>query len=245
MPADMSALRDELFRLRLAADEVEALRARVAELERQRAVLIDQTQRLHDERESLRSEYPRAWMLSARGVDVACERCAGLGVYMYSDSTTWSHGAGGQGSPTDVCDVCWGTGDAHRKGVDLAALRPALIAARLSAANADEMRGVIAVQEAEIARLRGEGVDASALGPVRVEHAGGVCTVVIPRTPRATGPDEKGAREYLAARLRVTADNVERGASPTRCPHVGLPCLTCRGGEMACERVPDVERGAK
>ena len=57
-----------------------------------------------------------------RGVETPCEVCAGLGVRSYDNSSTWSHGVGCASMTTDVCDQCWGTGDAQRHGVNLRGL---------------------------------------------------------------------------------------------------------------------------
>lgn len=53
------------------------------------------------------------------GVDDPCERCHGAGRYMYSHGSTWRGGVGTTGMEWDVCDLCWGTGDKHKTGVDL------------------------------------------------------------------------------------------------------------------------------
>lgn len=53
------------------------------------------------------------------GVDDPCERCHGAGRYMYGHGSTWRGGVGTTGMAWDVCDVCWGTGDKHKTGVDL------------------------------------------------------------------------------------------------------------------------------
>jgi hypothetical protein len=54
-----------------------------------------------------------------RGVERPCGRCGGTGSRSYANSTGWRGGAGGQSITTDICDGCWGTGDADDKGVDL------------------------------------------------------------------------------------------------------------------------------
>lgn len=48
-----------------------------------------------------------------------CPRCGGDGRRIYGSTATWHGGIGGQMLTVDVCDGCWGTGDAVRKGVDL------------------------------------------------------------------------------------------------------------------------------
>lgn len=62
-------------------------------------------------------------LLHRRGVEDPCERCAGAGCYVYSSSATWRGGMGAASPQRDVCDVCWGTGDRYRTGVDLRRLR--------------------------------------------------------------------------------------------------------------------------
>lgn len=50
-----------------------------------------------------------------RGVEIPCKHCSGLGVRAYGSTATWHGGAGGMMITSDVCDCCWGSGDAHRK----------------------------------------------------------------------------------------------------------------------------------
>lgn len=57
--------------------------------------------------------------LALRGVEEPCSRCSGLGCYLYSHGSTWQGGMGTAGGRIDICDLCWGTGDANRAGVDL------------------------------------------------------------------------------------------------------------------------------
>ena len=63
--------------------------------------------------------------LAWRGVLDPCPTCHGSGVVVYASTATWRGGMGGAAMTHDVCDGCWGTGDAHRKGTDLRALRDA------------------------------------------------------------------------------------------------------------------------
>jgi hypothetical protein len=58
-------------------------------------------------------------LLEWRGVDTPCTMCSGSGVRAYSNTSTWHGGMGGNMFTNDVCDACWGTGDEHRKGVNL------------------------------------------------------------------------------------------------------------------------------
>lgn len=59
------------------------------------------------------------WLRTMRGVEDPCPRCQGMGRRSYGSTATWRGGIGGQSITDDVCDVCWGTGDKFRRGVDL------------------------------------------------------------------------------------------------------------------------------
>lgn len=61
---------------------------------------------------------------------IACQRCAGLGMYAYSDTSTWGRGGGGQAITTDTCDLCWGTGRSDRTGANLREIQAQLRAAK-------------------------------------------------------------------------------------------------------------------
>lgn len=52
-----------------------------------------------------------------------CPKCNGWGVLTYPSTATWRGGIGGAAMTSDVCDACWGTGDASRSGADLRKLR--------------------------------------------------------------------------------------------------------------------------
>lgn len=67
---------------------------------------------------SVRDETWREF-ISARGVEIPCPYCGGLGVKTYPDTTTWRGGAGGQAITLDVCDHCWGSGDANKPWLNL------------------------------------------------------------------------------------------------------------------------------
>jgi len=58
-------------------------------------------------------------MLDWRGVETPCKRCGGSGRIAYGNTATWRGGVGGSMMTADVCNGCWGSGDEHRKGVDL------------------------------------------------------------------------------------------------------------------------------
>ena len=54
-----------------------------------------------------------------RGVRSPCPKCNGRGCYQYGHGSTWRGGMGTASMAWDVCNVCWGTGDESRTGVDL------------------------------------------------------------------------------------------------------------------------------
>jgi len=62
-------------------------------------------------------EYKR--VLHYRGVETPCPICKGLGWKAYAKGCTWHGGVGTNMIAYDVCDTCWGSGDAHRHGIDL------------------------------------------------------------------------------------------------------------------------------
>jgi len=64
---------------------------------------------------------------------VACEDCYGSGVKMYSSTTLWRGGFGGQMMTNGTCDACWGTGRNDKQGVDLRRLRAMLTPEQLKA----------------------------------------------------------------------------------------------------------------
>jgi len=64
-------------------------------------------------------------LLRRRGVNTPCPACEGPGTRWYSSGATWRGGMGTASFATDVCDVCWGTGDAQRHGVNLRELEAA------------------------------------------------------------------------------------------------------------------------
>ena len=62
-------------------------------------------------------------VLEMRGVEYLCEKCHGVGVRAYGNTSGWRGGIGGQVITSDTCDSCWGTGDEYRHGVNLRQLR--------------------------------------------------------------------------------------------------------------------------
>jgi len=69
---------------------------------------------LNGEREALLK-----YFLELRGVETPCKKCGGTGVITYGSTSTWRGGIGGQSMTNDVCDTCWGSGDAVRTWVNL------------------------------------------------------------------------------------------------------------------------------
>lgn len=65
------------------------------------------------------------WALAWRDVEEPCQACGGSGRRLYGSTATWHGGIGGAAMTWDVCDRCWGTGDARRKGADLRAMTAA------------------------------------------------------------------------------------------------------------------------
>lgn len=92
-----------------ALDEVRLLRKQYDEMRRELAEATDPDNRL------------RA-MLEWRGVVTPCAVCSGSGRRGYANTSTWRRGIGGQMLTDDVCDSCWGSGDAERPGANLRAV---------------------------------------------------------------------------------------------------------------------------
>lgn len=69
-----------------------------------------------ERQEAVRQQQPSLARLMEihRNVSAACVSCQGLGVRVYGSTSTWRGGVGGSTITTDVCDHCWGSGDAHR-----------------------------------------------------------------------------------------------------------------------------------
>ena len=100
------------------------------ERECERAITAAVREAVDEERQGF-----HARCLEWRGVEVACAACGGTGQRSYGSTATWRGGCGGQAITQDVCDRCWGTGDANRHGANLRELT-----ARARAA-ADKERG--------------------------------------------------------------------------------------------------------
>lgn len=64
-------------------------------------------------------EEMRKALRDLRGIYDPCDRCQGMGVCGYSSTATWRGGVGGQAFTSDICSVCWGSGDKSRPWLDL------------------------------------------------------------------------------------------------------------------------------
>ena len=51
------------------------------------------------------------YLLRLRGVEYPCAKCGGMGVAVYPTTATWHTGTGEPMLTSDVCHVCWGSGD--------------------------------------------------------------------------------------------------------------------------------------
>ena len=72
----------------------------------------------------LRLEFAKGYALEWRGIEgEPCSVCSGSGVRNYGSTSTWRGGIGGQAFTADVCDGCWGSGDAKRPWTNLRKLR--------------------------------------------------------------------------------------------------------------------------
>lgn len=58
----------------------------------------------------------RGRMLAWRGLSYStpCGDCGGSGIQTYGSTATWHGGIGGAAMTDDVCDKCWGSGDANK-----------------------------------------------------------------------------------------------------------------------------------
>ena len=61
----------------------------------------------------------RERLLALRGVENPCPRCGGVGKYSYPSTSGWRGGCAGMTPTTDVCDKCWGSGDAGKPWINL------------------------------------------------------------------------------------------------------------------------------
>lgn len=59
------------------------------------------------------------WFLQMQHIETPCSKCQGFGRRAYASTATWHGGMGGAMITSDVCDVCWGSGDAERPWTNL------------------------------------------------------------------------------------------------------------------------------
>ena len=93
-------------------EEILMLMRRVEDLESQLDDLESQLDDVYDN------------MLRWRGIDRGsgdepCKRCSGSGIAAYGSASTWRGGISGQVITSDVCDKCWGSGNAEKPWVNL------------------------------------------------------------------------------------------------------------------------------
>lgn len=149
--ASIAALHNAAPALIATAREAAEIRTRLEVAERERDEARAEVGRLRVEVTELTDPDNRfRALLDWRGVTVPCPICTGSGRRGYANTATWRGGAGGQMMTDDVCDACWGSGDADRPGVDL---RRALKAEREVDAykHANDI-AVIAIGERDAAR---------------------------------------------------------------------------------------------
>ena len=91
---------ENLSELDLCIEEIKQLQTKIAKLEKNR-------------------DYDKEHYIFVEIPEFPCKRCGGRGRRAYGSTSTWSGGIGGQMITGDVCDSCWGTGDATRKGANL------------------------------------------------------------------------------------------------------------------------------
>jgi len=111
-----------------------------------------------EERDAALLREERARALENRGIETPCSRCGGSGVRAYANTATWNRGVGGNMITSDVCDHCWGSGDEHRKWVNLRDKQADLARER---ARLSELEGVDKVLDdtMEIVKKQDETID--------------------------------------------------------------------------------------
>jgi len=96
-------------------------------VEQKRAEWREELERALSRSEDDLPDHPDIWEDEARRLvatarhlgGYACLKCGGIGRCVYSDTSTWRGGAGGQSLTESVCDRCWGTGRTDETGIDL------------------------------------------------------------------------------------------------------------------------------
>ena len=57
--------------------------------------------------------------LAWRNIETLCKKCGGAGGFSYGNTATWMGGIGGSMVTWGTCNLCWGSGDSTRPGVNL------------------------------------------------------------------------------------------------------------------------------
>lgn len=90
------------------------------------AALLAENTRLKKQVDQLQARRDRIYddMLLWRGIDRElgedpCKGCSGSGVRAYGSTSTWRGGIGGQMITSDICDKCWGSGNAGKPWFNL------------------------------------------------------------------------------------------------------------------------------
>ena len=92
---------------RSETSELTALLAENSRLKEQVRQLQDRRDRMYDDMLLWRG-------IDREGGDMPCKACGGAGVRAYGNTTTWRGGIGGQMITSDICDKCWGSGNAEK-----------------------------------------------------------------------------------------------------------------------------------
>lgn len=90
------------------------------------SALLAENSRLREQVKQLQERRDRVYedMLYWRGIDPhngdePCKACGGSGVRVYGSTSTWRGGIGGQMMTNDICDKCWGSGNAKAPWMNL------------------------------------------------------------------------------------------------------------------------------
>ena len=81
--------------------------------------LPDIVRQLQDRRDHMYDDMLLWRGIDREGGDTPCKECAGSGVRAYGNTTTWRGGIGGQMITSDICDKCWGSGNAEKPWMNL------------------------------------------------------------------------------------------------------------------------------
>ena len=76
--------------------------------------LLERVRKLQDERDRMYDDMLLWRGINREGGDTPCKVCGGSGVRAYGNTATWRGGIGGQMITSDICDRCWGSGNAEK-----------------------------------------------------------------------------------------------------------------------------------